>query len=265
MKNLKMLLAVAALTSSTAFSAVQFNFEDNAVWDSTVSSGNVKLMALGTGSAADAKEIEIGTAAQATLAGSYIELMKGQAKVQKAGNMPGSGYFLLDDGTQLNVAGAAAYNLDAIHVAGSADAVVHFDANRALGKIVIGASATLTYDNVGGTGTGAVASIDLADLSANAAGVNYPQFVNVKPTTAFPGSASFAFGGASHTGVAYLDSGIGEFANYGTGSSDHFSSANLTFDQLEVVSNVSALTDGILKAKVIKIGSTTWSQPVSAY
>lgn len=241
MKNLKTLLAVAALTCSTAFPEVagtlEIDFDNGANWNSKVSAGNVKLVGSASGTA-----ITLGAAA-AVDADKVIELNVGQANISQSGYVSGTGYLQLDATTQLNI--TAAITADPISMQGAA--TISNSANAYTLSVLKGTGlATLS-------GT---AQVTLGDLSANSGGVSASAPVKIDDYT------KYAAADSTFTGIASA-----------TKAPAAASANNLTFGQITASYNVAAndfisstgVTGGkVLKASKLVLGSNSWAAAVTA-
>ncbi len=231
MKKIQKLLALAVLTSTTAFaSVVEVNFENGATWNSAIT-GGAKLV----GSAATAV-LNIG--ANSTVS-ENLELSVGRANLGKSGVVSASKYIELAANTQLNV--TAAITPDPINMAGAAT--------------INNAANAITLDKLTGTGLATLTGagvVTLADLSGNSGGV---AGVNV----AINGSTKFPAEDSVFTGIATASAAPAAAA-----------SDNLTFNQISASYNVGAndfIASGstkVLKASKLVLGGNTWAAAVTA-
>lgn len=231
MKKIQKLLALAVLTSTTAFaSVVEVNFDNGATWNSAIT-GGAKLV--GSGATA---VLNIG--ANSTVS-ENLELSVGRANLGKSGVVSASKYIELAAGTQLNV--TAAITPDPIKMTGAAT--------------INNAANAITLDKLTGSGlvtlTGA-GVVTLADLSGNSGGV---AGVNV----AINGSTKFPTADSAFTGIATVSAAPAAAA-----------SNNLTFNQITASYNVGAndfIVSGstkVLKASKLVLGGNTWAAAVTA-
>ncbi|MBP9829706.1 MAG: hypothetical protein KBD04_06730 [Proteobacteria bacterium] len=233
MKKIQKLLALAVLTSTTAFaSVVEVNFADGATWNSAIT-GGAKLV----GSAATAV-LNIGANSTVT---ENLELSAGRANLGKSGVVDATNnkYIELAANTQLNV--TAAITPDPIKMTGAA--TINNAANAiTLDKLTGAELATLTGAGV----------VTLADLSGNSGGV---AGVNV----AINGSTKFPAANSSFSGIATVSAAPAAAA-----------SDNLTFNQITASYNVGAndfIASGstkVLKASKLVLGGNTWAAAVTA-
>lgn len=231
MKKIQKLLALAVLTSTTAFaSVVEINFADGATWNSAIT-GGAKLV----GSAATAV-LNIG--ANSTVS-ENLELSVGRANLGKSGVVSASKYIELAANTQLNV--TAAITPDPIKMTGAA--TINNAANAiTLDKLTGAGLATLTGAGV----------VTLADLSGNSGGV---AGVNV----AINGSTKFPAANSSFSGIATVSAAP-------AAASSH----DLTFNQITASYNVGAndffasSSTKVLKASKLVLGGNTWAAAVTA-
>jgi len=237
MKNLKMLLAVAALASSTAFSVgdnVTINFADGAEWDSAISGVSGAAVVLHPTS--ENAKITLGSSAHSD--GHVVLDADGVADYSNA-SLVGSGKHIeLKSGSKLNVSVSPEpifADADAAEIAATAD--VDLDA--------LSGSALVSL-----TGS----EFTLKDLSANTGGVDASAAVKIAAATKFPVAALSTFGGEATVSVAP------------TSHASACSGNKLQFNNIIASVNVDA---GVLAAatdmyvtpnSTINIGSTKWSQ-----
>jgi len=231
MKKIQKLLALAVLTSTTAFaSVVEVYFDNGSTWNSAIT-GGAKLV----GSAATAV-LNIG--ANSTVS-ENLELSVGRANLGKSGVVSASKYIELAANTQLNV--TAAITPDPIKMTGAA--TINNDTNA------------ITLDKLTGTGLATLTGagvVTLADLSGNSGGV---AGVNV----AINGSTKFPAEDSVFTGIATVSAAPAAAA-----------SDNLTFNQITASYNVGAndfFASGsakVLKASKLVLGGNTWAAAVTA-
>ncbi len=232
MKKIQTLLAVAALTSTTAFASVlEVDFTNGANWNSAVT-GGMKLIG---GGATDV--ITLGASASAT---DDIELNVGRANISAAGLVGSGKHLILDSSVQLNV--TAAITPDPIRMDG--DATI----NNAANAIVL--------DELAGTGLATMSGVGvvtLEDLSANSGGV---ALVNAAVTanTQYPGADS------SSSGVVAASAAPAAASLF-----------DLTFNEIDATYNVgvndfidASATGKVLKATKISIGGHSWAAAVTA-
>lgn len=230
MKKIQKLLALAVLTSTTAFaSVIEVNFADGATWNSAITGGAKLVGSLAT----DALNI----GANSTVS-ENLELSVGRANLGKSGVVSASKYIQLDASTQLNV--TAAITPDPINMAGAA--TINNAANAiTLDKLTGSGLATLT-------GAGVVTLADLSGNGGGVAGVN----VAINGSTKFP-TADSAFTGIATVSAAPAAAGV-----------------NLTFNQITASYNVGAndfFASGstkVLKASKLVLGGNTWAAAVTA-
>ena len=232
MKKIQKLLALAVLTSTTAFasSVVEINFADGATWNSAITGGAKLVGSLAT----DA--LNIGANSTVT---ENLELSVGRANLGKSGVVSASKYIELAASTQLNV--TAAITPDPIKMTGAA--TINNGTNAiTLDKLTGTGLATLT-------GAGVVTLADLSDNSGGVAGVN----VAINGSTKFPAEDSV------FTGIATVSAAPAAAA-----------SDNLTFNQITASYNVGAndfFASGsakVLKASKLVLGGNTWAAAVTA-
>ena len=231
MKKIQKLLALAVLTSTTAFaSVIEVNFADGATWNSAITGGAKLVGSLAT----DALNI----GANSTVS-ENLELSVGRANLGKSGVVSASKYIELAANTQLNV--TAAITPDPIKMTGAA--TINNAANAiTLDKLTGSGLATLTGAGV----------VTLADLSGNGGGV---AGVNV----AINGSTKFPTADSAFTGIATVSAAPAAAASH-----------NLTFNQITASYNVGAndfIASGstkVLKASKLVLGGNTWAAAVTA-
>lgn len=231
MKKIQKLLALAVLTSTTAFaSVVEVNFDNAATWNSAITGGG-KLVGSSTSAV-----LNIGTNSTVS---ENLELSVGRANLGKSGVVSASKYIQLAASTQLNVTAAIA--LDPINMAGAA--TINNAANAiTLDKLTGSGLATLTGAGV----------VTLADLSGNAGGV---AGVNV----AINGITKFPTADSAFTGIATVSAAPAAAASH-----------NLTFNQINASYNVGANdffaagSAKVLKASKLVLGGNTWAAAVTA-
>ncbi|MCE2716635.1 MAG: hypothetical protein ACK4V2_07465 [Pseudomonadota bacterium] len=237
MKNLKMLLAVAALASSTAFSVgdnVTINFADGAEWDSAISGVSGAAVVLHPTS--ENAKITLGSSAHSD--GHVVLDADGVADYSNA-SLVGSGKHIeLKSGSKLNVSVSPEpifADADAAEIAATAD--VDLDA--------LSGSALVTL-----TGS----EFTLKDLSANTGGVDASAAVKIAAATKFPVAALSTFGGEATVSVAPTS-----HASAGSGNKLQFN--NITASVNVDAGVLAAATDMyVTPNSTINIGSTKWSQ-----
>ena len=230
MKKIQKLLALAVLTSTTAFaSVVEVNFADGATWNSAIT-GGAKLV--GSSSAA---ALNIGVNSTVS---ENLELSVGRANLGKSEVVSASKYIELAASTQLNVTAAIA--LDPIKMTGAA--TINNAANAiTLDKLTGAGLATLT-------GAGVVTLADLSGNTGGVAGVN----VAINASTKFPAEDSV------FTGIATVS------------AAPVAASHNLTFNQINASYSVGANdffaagSTKVLKASKLVLGGNTWAAAVTA-
>jgi len=234
MKKIQKLLAIAALTSTTAFaSVVEIEYSNGATWNSAIT-GGAKLVGF------DANAVL--TVGANSSVSSYLELSVGQANVGKSGVVTAPYHIQLATGTQLNV--TAAITLDPIDMAGAAT--------------INNASNAITLDKLSGSGRATLTGtgeVTLADLSSNSGGVEGVNAV-INASTKFPTADS------TFTGIATASA-----------APDAAADVNLTFNEINASYDVGVndfiTSGGVLAGKVLKatklvLGGNSWAAAVTA-